>query len=217
MPSNTKIGVLLIEDDPNDADLITRELRRGGLHNNIRRVDNREDFLRALAEETPDIILSDHGLPQFDGFSAMALAQEKCGHVPLLFVTGLLGEEVIIETLTRGATDYVLKNHLSKLLPAVERALREAEERRKRREAEAEREQLIVELRDALGRVKTLSGLLPICSSCKKIRDDKGYWNRLETYLQEHSGATLTHGICPDCAKRLYPGLLDDRADRPPA
>jgi DNA-binding NtrC family response regulator len=214
MPANTDIRVLLIEDDPNDAELIARELRRGGMDTNIRRVENREDFLRALAEEMPDIILSDHGLPQFDGFSAMAIAKEKCGHVPFLFVTGLLGEEVIIETLTRGATDYVLKNHLSKLLPAVERALREAEERRKRREAEAERERLIVELQDALARVKTLSGLLPICSSCKKIRDDKGYWNRLETYLQEHSGAKLTHGICPDCAQTLYPGLFDEPGGR---
>lgn len=214
MPANTDIRVLLIEDDPNDAELITRELRRGGMDTTIRCVDNRDTFLRALAEETPDIILSDHGLPQFDGFSAMAIAKEKCGHVPFLFVTGLLGEEVIIETLTRGATDYVLKSHLSKLVPAVERALREAEERRKRREAEAERERLIVELQDALARVKTLSGLLPICSSCKKIRDDKGYWNRLETYLQEHSSAKLTHGICPECAQRLYPGLLDEPGDR---
>ena len=214
MPSNAEIRVLLIEDDLDDAELISRELRRGGLHARVRRVDKREDFLRALAEEIPDIILSDHGLPQFDGFSAMAIAKEKCGHVPFLFVTGLLGEEVIIETLTRGATDYVLKHHLSKLVPAVERALREAEERHKRREAEKERERLIGELQDALARVKTLSGLLPICSSCKKIRDDKGYWNRLETYLQEHSGAKLTHGICPDCAKRLYPGLVDDPGNR---
>lgn len=216
MPSNREIRILLIEDDVNDAELITRELRRSERPSAIRRVDNREDFLRALAEEIPDIILSDHGLPQFDGFSAMAIAKENCGQVPFLFVTGLLGEEVIIETLTRGATDYVLKNHLSKLLPAVERALREAEERRKRREAEMQRERLIRELQDALARVKTLSGLLPICSSCKKIRDDKGYWNRLEIYLQEHSGATLTHGICPDCAKRLYPGI-DEPGDRPRA
>ena len=213
-PSGTDIGILLIEDDPNDAELITRELRRGGVQFRSRCVETRHDFVSALAEETPDVILSDHGLPQFDGFSALAIAKETCPHVPFLFVTGLLGEEVIIETLTRGATDYVLKNHLSKLVPAVERALREAEERRKRRQAEAERERLIVELQDALAKVKTLSGLLPICSSCKKIRDDKGYWNGLESYLQEHSGATLTHGICPDCARRLYPGLIDDLGRR---
>jgi hypothetical protein len=107
-----------------------------------------------------------------------------------------------------------LKNHLSKLVPAVHRALREADERRKRQAAEAEQQRLIEELTEALAKVKTLSGLLPICSSCKKIRDDKGYWNRLETYIQEHSAATLTHGICPDCAQRLYPGIFDETSNQ---
>jgi DNA-binding NtrC family response regulator len=209
-----EINLLLIEDDADDAVLIERELRRGQLSFRMRRVDNRPDFVQTLQQERPELILSDHGLPQFDGFHALAIAQEQCSDVPFLFVTGLLGEEMIIETLRRGATDYVLKNHLSKLVPAVKRALREADERRKRLHAEAERERLIIELQEALARVKTLTGLLPICSSCKKIRDDKGYWNRLETYIQEHSAATLTHGICPECAQRLYPGILNETGDR---
>jgi PAS domain S-box-containing protein len=74
-----------------------------------------------------------------------------------------------------------------------------------RKRAEEERTRLIVELKDALANVKTLSGLLPICSSCKNIRDDKGYWHRVEAYVQNHSDANFTHGICPDCAKKLYP------------
>ncbi len=74
-----------------------------------------------------------------------------------------------------------------------------------RKRAEEERERLISELQDALSRVKTLSGLIPICSSCKKIRDDRGYWNQIEIYLQEHSEAEFSHGICPDCAQKLYP------------
>jgi len=74
-----------------------------------------------------------------------------------------------------------------------------------RRRHEVERERLVAELREALKNVKTLSGLLPICASCKKIRDDKGYWNRIETFLREHSQAEFSHGICPDCAKKLYP------------
>jgi PAS domain S-box-containing protein len=78
----------------------------------------------------------------------------------------------------------------------------------KRREIQEEREQLIVELQQALTNVKTLSGLLPICASCKKIRDDKGYWNQIETYIREHSGVDFSHGICPECVKTLYPGLL---------
>ena len=74
-----------------------------------------------------------------------------------------------------------------------------------RRRAEEERERLILELQAALAKVKTLSGLVPICATCKKIRDDKGYWNQVEAYIQAHSEAQFTHGICPDCIKQYYP------------
>jgi two-component system sensor histidine kinase EvgS len=76
-----------------------------------------------------------------------------------------------------------------------------------RKIAERERDLLISELQDALANVKTLSGLLPICSNCKKIRDDKGYWNQLETYIQQHSDAIFSHGICRECARKIYPDL----------
>lgn len=86
-----------------------------------------------------------------------------------------------------------------------------------RKRVEEERKILIQELKETLGqlqealaRVKTLSGLLPICSSCKKIRDDSGYWKQIEAYLREHSDATFTHGLCPECIKNLYPGLVID-------
>ncbi len=76
----------------------------------------------------------------------------------------------------------------------------------KRVAIEEERENLIAELQDALASIKTLKGMLPICASCKKIRDDKGYWQQIEEYISEHSGAEFSHGICPDCLERLYPG-----------
>lgn len=76
-----------------------------------------------------------------------------------------------------------------------------------RREAEAEREKLINELQDALKKVKTLSGMLPICASCKKIRDDSGYWTQIESYIRDHSDADFSHGLCPECAKKLYPDV----------
>lgn len=74
-----------------------------------------------------------------------------------------------------------------------------------RKRGEEERGRLIFELQESLAKVRTLSGLLPICANCKKIRDDKGYWNQIETYIKERSQAEFTHGICPDCAQRLYP------------
>jgi len=75
----------------------------------------------------------------------------------------------------------------------------------KRKEVEADREKLIQKLQDALDKIKVLRGIIPICASCKKIRDDKGYWNQLESYIREHSEAEFSHGICPDCAQKLYP------------
>jgi len=79
-----------------------------------------------------------------------------------------------------------------------------------RKLAEEEREKLIGELKDALAEVNKLSGLLPICSSCKKIRDDKGYWNQIEAYIRDHSEAEFSHGICPECARKLYPDFVAD-------
>ena len=83
----------------------------------------------------------------------------------------------------------------------------------KRKRIEGERERLIHELQDALANIKRLRGLLPICASCKKIRDDKGYWNDLEAYILEHSEAEFTHGFCPDCMKKLYGVVLDEHTD----
>jgi len=74
-----------------------------------------------------------------------------------------------------------------------------------RRKVEKEREELILRLQDALAHVKTLSGLLPICANCKRIRDDQGYWRNVEAYVRDHSEAEFTHGLCPECARKLYP------------
>jgi len=79
-----------------------------------------------------------------------------------------------------------------------------------RKKAEAEREKLIQELQEALAKVKTLRGLIPICASCKKIRDDQGYWKQIESYVRDHSEAEFSHGICPECMKKLYPDFVDD-------
>jgi PAS domain S-box-containing protein len=80
-----------------------------------------------------------------------------------------------------------------------------------RKQTELEKEKLIIELKKAVSKIKTLRGLLPICSSCKKIRDDKGYWNQLEAYIKAHSDADFSHSICPECAKKLYPEYYNDR------
>ncbi|MBA4389444.1 MAG: hypothetical protein C0399_00695 [Syntrophus sp. (in: bacteria)] len=81
----------------------------------------------------------------------------------------------------------------------------------KRKKIEEEREKLILELKDAISKIRTLKGLLPICSSCKKIRNDAGYWEQMEVYVRDHSEADFTHGICPECAKKLYPEFYKEK------
>src|SRR4030042_1216418 len=80
----------------------------------------------------------------------------------------------------------------------------------KNRQADEDKSKLIIQLQPSLSEIKKLSGLLPICSSCKKIRDDKGYWNQIESYIREHSEAEFSHGICPECAKKLYPDFYKE-------
>jgi phosphoserine phosphatase RsbU/P len=130
------LRVLLLEDSALDAQLLCGELEAAGLAVQVRRVDGRAGFLEALVAGGFDLILADYNVPGFDGPEALGLARERCPHVPFLFVSGALGEERAIELLKRGATDYVLKDNLARLVPSVQRALREAEGAQQRRSAE---------------------------------------------------------------------------------
>jgi DNA-binding NtrC family response regulator len=125
------IRVLLTEDVVSDAELEVRELKRAGLRIAHRIADTEESFTIALREFSPDIILSDFSMPHFDGMSALAVAREVRPEVPFIFVSGTIGEEYAIRALKNGATDYVLKSNLVRLPAAVERALADAEQRRR--------------------------------------------------------------------------------------
>ncbi|AFY76168.1 signal transduction histidine kinase [Pleurocapsa sp. PCC 7327] len=144
---------LLLEDSVLDMELIHTLLTEGGISCELVRVQTRTEFETALAQQSYDSILSDYALPSFDGISALEIAQQLSPETPFIFVTATMGEEVAIETLKRGATDYVLKQRLERLVPSVKRALREAEERRARRQAEAELRQQKEEL-ERVNRVK---------------------------------------------------------------
>jgi len=133
-----ELRILLLEDVRTDAELMERELRKAELPFSLHRVETKEAFVRGLEKFRPHLILADYKLPSFDGLSALAIAQKKCPQVPFIFVSGVLGEGMAIETLKKGAIDYVLKSHLSRLVPAIRRALDEVEERIKRKQAEEE-------------------------------------------------------------------------------
>ena len=166
------------------------------------------DYANAAACRTIDCEVSDLAganfsilLPSPDPLSVRSLLEEMKVHdgvftQELLLADGTTCPMDMTATIMRWhSTDYVVLS----LRDVTERILREQE-----------RERLLHELQEAMSRVQTLSGLLPICASCKAVRDDQGYWNQIEAYIRDHSEAEFSHGICPDCARTLYPDYVDD-------
>jgi two-component system, cell cycle sensor histidine kinase and response regulator CckA len=145
----TPLHLLYLEDNPTDADLIVETLRTGGIPCEARRVETREAFLAALKEGGIDMILADYSLPGFDGISALALARQLSPDLPFIFVSATLGEELAIDTMHRGATDYILKQRLGRLIPSIHRALRELDDRKERKRAEEALQQSEKQLRQA--------------------------------------------------------------------
>jgi two-component system CheB/CheR fusion protein len=144
----SELRLLLLEDNPLDAELVLARLAEAGYVCEATRVQMREEFAAALGSPY-DLILADYSLPAFDGASALTMAREVCPEVPFLFVSGALGEELAVELLRSGATDYVLKHRLERLVPAVHRALGEARERRERQRLEQELRRRADELAEA--------------------------------------------------------------------
>jgi diguanylate cyclase (GGDEF)-like protein/PAS domain S-box-containing protein len=136
MTASDRIRVLIAEDSNADAELNLRELKRAGLAVEHRIVDTEQEFVRALGEFAPDVIVSDFSMPRFDGMAALAIAHEQAPDTPFIFVSGTIGEEYAIRALKNGAIDYVLKGNLLRLPAAVERALQDARVRRAHRKAE---------------------------------------------------------------------------------
>ena len=164
------LRILLLEDEDSDAELMERELHSADLDYSIERVLDQGEFRRALVSFQPTLILADYHLPTFDGLSALEIAQQEQPHVPFIFVSGAIGEELAIDTLRRGATDYVLKQKLERLVPAVERALREASERDARRSAEAALRESEAKLRELAGRLEREN-----LSLQAEIREQQGF------------------------------------------
>src|SRR6516162_1153128 len=167
----------MLEDDSADAELTKFALRKGGLTFSLSRVESKEQYIAALDDRLPALILSDYSLPGFNGHDALEIAKEKCPETPFIFVTGTMGEEVAIETLKSGATDYVLKTRLSRLVPAVNRAIREAQERFKHRRAEEQ-------LRESHERLRQLSVYL------QTVREEER--TRIAREVHDELGQALT-------------------------
>jgi signal transduction histidine kinase len=222
------VRILMLEDDPADAELTRFALLKGGLKFCLDRVETRTEYVKALEQEAPALILSDYSLPGFNGQDALDIALKKCPETPFIFVTGTMGEEVAIETLKGGATDYVLKTRLSRLVPAVSRALREAQERAERRRAEEqlrksheqlralseylqsvreeERTRIAREVHDELGQALTSFKLDLSLLATKLPKDCQHLLERTKT-LTAHIDSTIQ--TVRRISSELRPGVLD--------
>src|ERR1700693_4321163 len=171
MSMRRPLRILSIEDNPKDAELIQSLLEAEDIACEVTRVDTQAALVASLEQGGIDLILADYSLPSFDGISALRLAMKACPDVPFIFVSGTLGEEVAIEALKIGATDYVLKTRLSRLVPSVLRALREATQRAERKRAEESLRQSQTYLAEAASLSRT--GSWALVPSTGNIR----YWS----------------------------------------
>ncbi len=195
------IRVLVVDDDHDDYVILRDlflEIETGKFR--LEWVETYDAAIERMVRNEYDVCLVDYLLGERNGLELMNEAIKNGCKVPIILLTGKGAREVDMAAMKAGASDYLDKGEIGPSL--LERSIRYAIERKRTQE---ERERLIFELREALAKVKQLSGLLPMCASCKKIRDDKGYWNQLETYISDHSEADFSHGICPECVKKLYP------------
>jgi len=222
------IHILMLEDDRADADLTQFALRKGGLHFSLARVETQAEYVHELEHRPPSLILSDYSLPGFNGQDALGIARKKCPGTPFIFVTGTMGEEVAIDTLKSGATDYVLKTRLSRLIPAVNRALREAQQRAQHREAEEqlrqsheqlralsfylqsvreeERTRIAREVHDELGQALTSCKLDVSWIGSRLPKEFKPLLDRTRA-LSEHLDSTIQ--MVRRISTELRPGVLD--------
>jgi len=196
-----EVHVLLIDDDPVQKTFIAALLASSCVDRfRISSVLTLEQGLSAVREEQVDVVLLDLSLPDCSRDETFELFHSSFPDMPVVVLTALQDEERGIQLLKSGAQDYLVKGQVNG--PLLCRSLRYAIERKR---LSMQLEKTVEELRDAMSEVKTLSSLLPICCYCKKIRDDRGYWQSLELYFLEHSDMRFSHGLCPECLEKYYP------------
>lgn len=192
-----QIAVLIAEDNPDDYLILKEVLKLSEEVEAELFLGTRLTEALAAAENNEiDVAIVDLDLPDSFGLDTFVAFHERHPLIPTIIMTGTRDQEMAFEAVRKGAQDYLFKSEISSR--AIIRSIRYA----------IERQRLTTELRMALDHVKQLRGMLPICSICKNIRDDKGYWKGVEEYISKSLDVELSHGICPECAKKHYPDLV---------
>ena len=192
--------VLIAEDETLVADVIQQQLERMGHSVAGRACDGKQavDLARLLE---PDVVLMDIEMPEIDGLEATRIIQEQCPR-PVVLLTAHDSPGLALQAGEAGAGAYLLKPPHAR---EIERTIAIAVARFADL---VELRRLNTQLRQAAEQIKTLRGMIPICSGCKRIRDDQDYWQVLEKYLMERSDVTFTHSLCPDCCRKFFPEEL---------
>jgi DNA-binding response OmpR family regulator len=207
-----KNDIVLVDDNTDNLRLLSNILKKEGYE--VRPANSGKIALSAINAKIPTLILLDIMMPDMDGYQVCNELKSKkdTQDISIIFISAMDDIAEKVKAFSLGCVDYItkpfqeeevlarVKTHL-----AMETLKKDLKEKNSFLEIEvSKRKQLILDLQEALDNVKTLSGMLPICSNCKKVRDDKGYWKRIDSYLQNNTDATVTHGICPECTEELY-------------
>jgi DNA-binding response OmpR family regulator len=185
-------NILIVDDNSENLRLLSKTLAQKGY--TVCPAKSGKIALAAVGKKAPDLFLLDIMMPEMDGYELCRRlkAGENLKDIPVIFLTARSASEDIVKGFELGAVDYVLKPfRIPELLSRVETHIK--------------LRKTIVRLQAALDHIQTLEGMLPICAACKKIRDDNGQWNQIESYIRKRTNANFTHSICPDCARELYP------------
>jgi len=195
-----KKKILVVDDEKTNRNILVNILKD---YRVILARDGKQALERARSATPPDLILLDIIMPKPNGFEVCESlkADNKTASIPIIFISGKRETKDIIKGFKVGGADYVVKPF-------------QPEELLARIETHLKLETTINDLKIALSKVKTLSGLIPICSSCKSIRNDEGFWEQVEVYITDNSEAELTHSLCPSCVKKLYPDIAKKLKDK---
>jgi PleD family two-component response regulator len=206
-----RAAVLIVDDHPTNLNVLIDALETADFRTLI--ATNGEKALQQVGRFLPDLILLDVIMPGLDGFETCRRLKAAAAtrEIPVIFMTALDDVESKVKGFEAGAVDFVTKpiEHrevLARVTTHLTLRFLQKELHKKNQQLELKNGQL----QEALDKIKTLRGLLPICANCKKIRDDQGYWQDVTVYIRDRSEADFSHGICPDCLKKLYPDLYEE-------